>query len=162
MRRTLFVSALVLGLFSALVAFANQGPLLGNVEAVRVVLADNGKEHFLPAEKAHPQDVIEYRLTYTNNGQSPLKNISVTDPIPSGTEYIVRSATRPRAGDVEFSIDGGESYHAWPVLYKKTTESGEEIWVEATPDMITHIRWTIAESFEPESEITFSYRAIVK
>ena len=41
-------------------------------------------------------------------------------------------------------------------------QQGEEVEVEATPDMVTHIRWIIASDFEPETEITFSYRAIVK
>jgi hypothetical protein len=79
-----------------------------------------------------------------------------------GTEYIERTATRPNEGVVEFSIDGGETYHDWPIRIKKRTAEGKEIEVEATTDMVTHIRWIIASDFEPETEITFSYRAIVK
>jgi uncharacterized repeat protein (TIGR01451 family) len=38
-------------------------------------------------------DTITYTLTYTNDGASPATNITVSDPIPSGTTYIPNSAT---------------------------------------------------------------------
>jgi len=161
-RRAIFITALVAGLTVALTAVADQGPLNGNVEALRVVTQENGREVFLSADEARPKDILEYRLTYANTGEQTLRNISVVDPVPVGTEYIVRTATRPHDGAVEFSIDGGKSYHNWPIRIKKTTADGKEVEAEATPDMVTHIRWTIANDFEPETEITFSYRAIVK
>ena len=161
-RRAIIVSALVAVAFGSLAAAADQGPLTGNVEALRVVTQDNGRVVFLPADEARPQDVLEYRVTYANTGEKTLRNITVVDPVPVGTEYIERTATRPNEGVVEFSIDGGETYHDWPIRIKKRTEDGKEIEVEATTDMVTHIRWIIASDFEPETEITFSYRAIVK
>ncbi len=137
-------------------------PLSGSMEARKVVQQKSGRELLVPATEVHPDDVIEYRLTYANNSEGALKNVSVIDPIPAGTEYVSLSATRPRAGIVEFSIDSGRTYHVWPVRYKKTLEDGTEVVVQATPQMVSHIRWTIAGEFEPESEITLSYRATVK
>jgi len=137
-------------------------PLSGIIEARKVVHQDSGREMLLPASQVSPTDVIEYRLTYANTSEESLRNISVIDPIPQGTEYISLSATRPQVGKVEFSIDEGKNYHQWPVRYKKIHEDGTEEWLEATPQMVSHIRWTIAGNFEPESEITFSYRTIVK
>ena len=162
LRRIIILSALVLVVTVPTGILASQGPLVATVKAVKVVAQDSGKELFLPADEARPKDVIEYRLTYSNTGEEALKNVSVTDPIPTGTEYLTLTATRPEAGSVEFSIDGGKRYSSWPVRLKKTDEAGKELWVEATPDMVTHIRWTVTEDFEPETEITFTYRAIVK
>lgn len=161
-RRAMFVAALVAVIAVSVVAAAEPGPLTGNVEALRVVTQDNGRVVFLPADEARPQDVIEYRLTYANTGETPVRNVTVVDPVPAGTQYIARTATRPNEGAVEFSIDGGKSYHAWPIRIKQKTADGKEVEVEATPDMVTHIRWIIASDFEPAAEITFSYRAIVK
>ena len=161
-RRAIFLIALVAGMLVSLAAYAVQGPLTGNVQAVRVVTQENGREAFLPADEAHPQDILEYRLTYTNTGTTSLRNVTVVDPVPAGTEYIVRTATRPQDGSVEFSIDGGKTYHEWPIRIKQKTPAGKEVVVEATPDMVTHICWTIADDFEPETEITFTYRALVK
>jgi uncharacterized repeat protein (TIGR01451 family) len=161
-RRAICTIALVAVLCASPAALAGQGALTGNVEAHRVVTTDNGREAYLPADEARPQDVIEYRLTYTNEGEATLRNITVVDPVPEGTEYIVNTAARPFEGVVEFSVDEGKTYHTWPILIKKVTADGNEIEVEATPDMVTHIRWIIANDFEPETAITFSYRAIVK
>ena len=161
-RAILATLAIVIGSGAFFAALANTGPLAGNVEALRVIQNANGREAYVPADEAHPQDVIEYRLTYTNTGDASLQNIFITDPIPNGTEYPVRTATKPQEGTVEFSVDNGKSYHAWPILIKKTAENGEEIVVEATPDMVTHIRWTLSDDFEPDSAITLSYRTIVK
>jgi uncharacterized repeat protein (TIGR01451 family) len=137
-------------------------PLAGNIEAVKVVAQKSGEEMYLPAAEANPRDLIEYRLSYTNTGKSPLHNIAVTDPIPFGTVYVLETATDPERGSVEFSIDSASTFHAWPIRVKKTDERGEEVWVDATPDMVTHIRWTVAGDLDPESEINVSYRAIIK
>jgi uncharacterized repeat protein (TIGR01451 family) len=156
----MFLTLLTAG-FVASIAAAS-GPLQGTVEARKVVRKDTGREVFIPASEASPNDVIEYRLTYANSGDAAVRNVSVTDPIPSGTEYLSHTATRPEKGAVEFSIDGGESYHSWPVRYQVTLDDGSREWREATPDMITHIRWTFSGEFEPDMEITLSYRAVVK
>jgi len=144
------------------IAIASDGPLSGSLEARKVVQQSSGREVLVPANEVNPEDVIEYRLTYANNGDTSLRNVSVVDPVPHGTEYISLSATRPEVGAVEFSIDGGKVYQVWPVVYTKTLEDGSEEQVEATPDMVSHIRWTISGDMQPESEITFSYRATVK
>ncbi len=161
-RRAIFLTALVCGVCLVVSAMADQGPLSGKVSAFRVIEHDNGREEFLSADEARPRDVIEYRLTYANQGDTTLRHVTVVDPVPAGTEYLNRSATRPYDGAVEFSIDGGKNYHNWPIRIKKTKPDGEVIEVIATSDQVTHIRWTIANDFEPETEITISYRAVVK
>jgi uncharacterized repeat protein (TIGR01451 family) len=161
-RRAIIVFALVAVVFGSAVFAAAQEPLRGNVEALRVVTQENGRVVFLPADEARPQDILEYRVTYANTGETTLRNVTIVDPVPVGTEYIVRSATRPNEGAVEFSIDGGKTYHRWPIRIKKKDAKGKEVEVEATPEMVSHIRWIMTSDFEPETEITFTYRAIVK
>jgi uncharacterized repeat protein (TIGR01451 family) len=161
-RRAIIVAALVVIVSGWTAVAAGQGPLTGSVEALRVVTQDNGRVVFLPADEARPQDVLEYRVTYANMSETTVRNVTVVDPVPVGTEYIARTATRPNEGAVEFSIDGGKTYHSWPIRIKTQSAEGEVVEKEATPDMVTHIRWIIASDFEPETEITFSYRAIVK
>ncbi len=161
-RRVILMTALITGICLSLPVFADQGPLSGNISAFRVITHENGREEFVSADEARPQDVIEYRLTYANRSETMLRNVTVVDPVPAGAEYINRSATRPYNGAVEFSIDGGKTYHNWPIRIKKANPEGELVEVIATPDQVTHIRWLITDDFEPETEITFSYRAVVK
>lgn len=37
---------------------------------------------------AHPGDVLEYRLTYTNSGNAPATNTLVTDPVPTRSTFL--------------------------------------------------------------------------
>ena len=161
-KRFFVVSALVLSLSMSLALAAEDSGLTGNIEAFRVITAKDGSENFLPADKAGPKDVIEYRLTYINKGDDPVRNIFITDPIPSGTEYVEASASQPEDGRVEFSIDGGRTYHTWPIEIKEKMKDGREVVRNATPEMVTHIRWTLTETFTPEHKITVSYRTLIK
>ena len=68
-KRFFAVFVVVLGL-SVTMAFAAGGNLAGSLEAFRVVVTDDGVEDFLPADNARPNDTIEYRLTYTNTGDT--------------------------------------------------------------------------------------------
>lgn len=141
---------------------ASADGLTGTVEAFRVIAAGDGKETFLPADEARPSDVIEYRLTYKNSGIDLVRSIFITDPIPSGTKYIEASASQPIKGRVEFSIDGGRTYGTWPIDIIEKTSDGRQVIKRATPDMVTHIRWTLNETFKPEREITVSYRTVIE
>ena len=161
-KRFYAVGVLALALLVPLGSAASDAGLTGNLEAFRVVISEDGKENFLPADRARPKDIIEYRLTYRNNSSDAVRNIFITDPIPSGAEYIEESATRPDRGRVEFSIDGGRTFRDWPVVITRQNPDGTKTQIEATPDMVTHIRWVLADTFAPTGEITVSYRTFVK
>jgi len=150
------VASLVVALAHAALAIDSR------VESRKVVTQPNGREVFVPAAEVNPSDVIEYRLTCANDGKKPVRNVAVVDPVPSGTRYVELSATRPQRGEVQFSIDGGRTYHEWPVRYSKKARNGATRWYTATPDMVTHIQWTLDGDFDPDTAITFRYRAIVK
>ena len=161
MRRAVFLLTLAVGLITSLVAIAAD-PITGTIEARKVVVGEKGEELFMPANEARPQDVIEYRLTYANTGAAAVKNIAITDPVPAGVQYVAKTAKNEKAHRVEFSIDSGKTFHAWPVKVTKKTADGKEVTADATPDMVTHIRWTLSGELKPASEVSFSYRAKVK
>jgi uncharacterized repeat protein (TIGR01451 family) len=158
----LVVFVVVLGLIVPVALAAGSANLTGSLEAYRVVVGDKGVENFLPADNARPTDTIEYRLVYTNTGDDPIQNVLITDPIPIGTKLVHPSALHSKTGKVEFSIDGGKNFQPWPILIKKTTEDSKETVVEATPDMVTHIRWALTQAIQPDGSITLTYRAVVK
>jgi uncharacterized repeat protein (TIGR01451 family) len=156
----LFVVALgVCVSFGLAMASAN---LTSALQAYRVVTNDKGVEEFLPADHAHPSDVIEYRLVYTNTGDEPIQNVVITDPIPIGMKFVHPSASKPEASRVQFSIDGGKNFQPWPILIKRKTTDGKEETVEATPDMVTHIRWALSSAIQPDGGITLTYRTVIK
>ncbi|MFH1754884.1 MAG: hypothetical protein ABIA59_04200 [Candidatus Latescibacterota bacterium] len=169
-RHTCRVPGLLLGLAATLVlivpfqaqADSNEGGLTGFIEAYRVITGDDGTEQLLPAEKARPRDIIEYKLMYENTSSTSLQNITITDPIPSGTSYIAETAHLPQDGLIQFSIDQGKSYQAWPVKVLVVTEDGEEVLRNAAVEEVTHIRWTLEEDIDPDGGVVVSYRACVK
>lgn len=142
--------------------FAEDSALVGTVAAFRIIEDTDGTEAFVPAEKAHPKDVIEYRLTYRNTSDAPITNVAIIDPVPAGMQFVPKSATDGEAVRAEYSIDHGATYHSWPVMRLVRTPDGRRIQRAATPDMITHIRWMVAQQLEPAKEITVTYRASVQ
>jgi len=161
-QRLSVAAVLVMMLVTVPVLAAGDSGLAGTLEAFRVVMSHDGEESFVPADNAQPKDVIEYRLTYKNQGQEPVRNVYITDPIPTGTQYVVESATHPLDGRVEFSVDNGLTYTDWPVLIKKKMSDGTEKVVEATPDMVTHIRWVVRDTLAPNRVVTLSYRTTIQ
>lgn len=80
-------------------------PLSATLEAHKIVVAD-GKERVVAASEAKPGDVLEYRATYKNISDKPLKSVMATLPVPAtGVEYLVGSAIPT---GVQASLDGAQ------------------------------------------------------
>ena len=63
------------------------------------------KETFGPAEKAFPGDIVEYDLTYWNEGDGAANNLSIIGPIPYNTMYVGNTATKLKDAELKYSID---------------------------------------------------------
>ncbi len=163
MRRSLSLVALVLtAVLAAAPAFGQSPSLEGQMEALKIVLDENNREIAVSAEKVYPSDVLEYRLVYSNSGNAAASGINLTGPIPEGTVYLDETATAAKGMHPVFSIDGGESYMEAPVTYVVVNEDGEEEVKEATPDMITHVRWRVDTVLDVGQELVVSYRVQVR
>ena len=77
-----------------------------------------------------PGDILRYTVTAKNSNR-PVKNLTLTQPIPKGTTYVKNSAVPLEGADLLFSIDGGKTYSAKPMLNKK----------EAPASAYTNVRW---------------------
>jgi uncharacterized repeat protein (TIGR01451 family) len=68
------------------------GPLSALVKAQRDVTtpdtSQNGGGFTAATITAHPADVIEYRLTYTNSGNGPATDVVINDPIPTHSTFL--------------------------------------------------------------------------
>ena len=54
--------------------------------------ADLALTKFASSPSAQPGDQVTFTLTLTNNGPSPAQNITITDPLPSGLQFVSASA----------------------------------------------------------------------
>lgn len=115
-------------------------------------------------DEVYPGNIIQYTITAINTStgcpcSDTLKNTVVLGAIPKGTVYIEKSATSPSIA--LFSIDGGVSYHPWPVSYTVKNSDGTETVRMAAPDQYTGIQWSIA-SLAPQERLNFSYQVRVQ
>jgi len=82
-----------------------------------------------------PNDVIEYRATYTNNTTGKIKNLAATLPIPVETQFLAKSQPE----NAEASTDGT---HFAPMPLKRK-ESNQMVNVPLKD--YRALRWTIEE-----------------
>lgn len=63
-------------------------PLQSVLEQFRVEARADGTEALLPAEAVSPGQVLEYVVTYANQGDRPLSGLNFTLPVPETTVWL--------------------------------------------------------------------------
>lgn len=113
-------------------------------EIVETTDAGN-KTRLVPATSASPGEVLEYVLSYKNEGDEAATNAVIEDPIPKGTTFLANTATGESA-EITFSSDGGKTF-AVPVklTYEIKLPSGAVERRVATPAEYTNVRWTVKQ-----------------
>jgi uncharacterized repeat protein (TIGR01451 family) len=92
-------------------------------------------------------DRLIYTVTYKNEGTALAKNAIIVDPIPEGTLYLDSAAGKDT--DIQFSIDGGNSFQKAPVKYIVAKADGTKESRVATPDMYSHVKWVVTKAIPP-------------
>ncbi len=106
----------------------------------------------------HPGDAVRYELEFTNVVDVPVQNVAFTDRIPHGLVYVSgSSASDGRDVTIEYSIDGGATYHETPLI--DTVVDGERVRRPAPPQSYTHIRWLVRDVIQPRAKVTAEFRA---
>jgi uncharacterized repeat protein (TIGR01451 family) len=105
---------------------------------------------------ARPGDVIRYALVFTNVTTGPVKNVQFVDPVPQGTVYVLGSAAADRPVRIEYSIDGGNSYSARPVI--AVVQDGRTVEQPAPRERYTHVRWTVLGSLASRAKVMAEFR----
>lgn len=132
------------------VAAAQSNPVRLDTE-IFIVTRDG---RFVPALEAIPGEVVEYRITATNVGNTtlPAGRVTIIGPVMSGFAYVPDTAT-PSSTDVltEVSVDG-------------VTFSREQLVTSRGPISpwdYRAIRWTLLQPLEPGAVATFTYGVVV-
>ena len=96
---------------------------------------------FVVARRLSAGDEVHYTIRVRNPGKEPVRDVQVTKRMPFGMQYLPGSAAGP-ASDIEFSADGGRSFHAWP-------ESAD----------YSHLRWKLRRPLPPGATALLRFRA---
>ena len=163
MRRSLSIAILLLfAAVSADAVFAQSPELRGEMAAAKIVVDKEKGEIAYPAEKVYPNDMVEYTLKYTNSGTASAAGVDLIGPVPGGTVYVEETATDVPGLDPMYSIDQGKTWQKAPVMIEVARKDGTIEKRKADPDMITHVKWSLAGSLDVGAEVMVSYRVQVK
>ena len=106
----------------------------------------------LPATRLAQGQVVYYTVKITNPTPIFANKVQVSQMIPANTTYLAGSAAGPGA-DVEFSIDGGQTFAAAGEL--KLADGV----TRASPERYTHIRWRLRNPLAPGATALARFRA---
>jgi uncharacterized repeat protein (TIGR01451 family) len=150
-----FALALLAAALPAQAQTPAKDPVDARLEVHKVVRAADGRESVSAADAVKPGDVLEYVVTYRNNGARPVRDLAATLPIPPATELI--SGSEKPAG-ARGSVDARE-FNAVP-LKRKVRRDGREM-DEAVPFReYRALRWQTPE-LKAGQTVTFSARVRV-
>ncbi|MFL0356918.1 hypothetical protein ACI5KX_10615 [Erythrobacter sp. GH1-10] len=129
--------------------------LSGDVLAVKTVVDEEGVERIerVKPDLIVPGDRLIFGTDYANNGDQPVTNFVVTNPLPAA----VRLAPDADA-DLVVSIDGATN---WGMLSSRTVTAEDGSVRPATHADVTHVRWTLA-SIAPGESGRLEYPAIIR
>jgi len=108
---------------------------------------------------ARPGDRLGYTLAFTNTTKGTVKNVQFVDPLPKGLVYHPGSARADRPVRIEYSIDGGKTYAANPMI--EVMENGRKVMKPAPREAYSHIRWTVEAPLSPGAQVTAGFQAEV-
>ena len=153
--------AAVLAVAAPFASFA-ESPIVSSMEAFIVDQDAEGNEVLREADKALPNQVIEYRLNYANRSAQPINGLAVTGPIPESTVYIADTAATMARTNFKVSIDDGETWEDEPVLRLRKAQNGEMVQVVIPASEYTHVRWNAASPLLAEAEQQYRYRVKIQ
>lgn len=124
----------------------------------RIVVGADGREQQLPADTIRPGDVVEYRALYRNRSAQPLTGVVATLPLPTGLEYLPRSAGQG-GRQVEAAASDGR-YAAEPLVRKVLQPDGRTRDVPVPYADYRSLRWQLGR-LQPGDAVVVTARAQV-
>jgi uncharacterized repeat protein (TIGR01451 family) len=112
---------------------------------------------------AQPGDVLRYRLLGKNEGDRPIKNLTLTQPVPKGTVFVLKSAkaASSQSARITYSIDAGRSFVAVPTV-QVTLANGTVETRPAPAEAYTHIRWNLPDILAAKAPVNAEYQVKVR
>lgn len=107
-----------------------------------------------------PGDVLRYTLLSENAGDKSAAELTINQPIPNKTAFVLDSA-RANGAKLTYSIDGGQSYSEKPMV--EVTQPDGTVKMEPAPaEAYTHVQWDYSESLKPMASVQAVYEVAVQ
>ena len=162
-RKAGLATVLVLALSAATLAAAAGPDVQVRMQGNQQVHSKTGTSwaNFKDGSAIAPGERILYNVELLNRGDKEARNASAFGPIPAGTAFVPETATTAPNLKLEYSIDGGKTFAAKPVI-TRTTKDGHPETVPAPAEQYTTIRWSVTEPLAPGARIQLSYQVQVR
>lgn len=157
--------------FSGMVVFAANNDTLGRALnilrpeiKVQMSATVNREGKKLQADKVdtvNSGEIIDWNINSTNSGNASARNFKIVGQIPTGTTFVLGSARSEADALVTYSIDGGKSFSAQPMIDERQ-ENGEVKKVAAPVSMFTQVRFEYNSELGADASSNASYRVRVK
>ncbi len=108
-----------------------------------------------------PGDVLRYTVDGANSGDVEAKGLSITQPVPSQTQYVLESAGTNNNAEIVYSIDGGQTFVAEPEI-EVTLPDGNTEMQPAPAEMYTHIQWNFNDDLASARSVKAFYNVNVQ
>ncbi|WP_017317033.1 hypothetical protein [Mastigocladopsis repens] len=108
-------------------------------------------------------DTLRYVVSGINNGDRPVKNFTINQPIPKGMVYKLKSArVNPNSqAKITYSIDGGRNFVENPTI--QVTLPNGKVETKPAPAMAyTNIRWNFGTSVPAKTTVKGTYEVQVR
>ncbi len=133
---------------------------IAEVEAIR--MDENGVRVVTRVDAAksnvQPGDTVIFTITYLNNGDEPVTDVVVKNPIPQHMLYLEKSA-QGEGTHIDFSADNGKSYGPMDKIRFKSADGKER---PARAADITFVRWTLEKPLKQGGTGKVFFQAKVK
>jgi uncharacterized repeat protein (TIGR01451 family) len=113
------------------------------------------------AGAVHPGEILDWKIVSTNDGDGAARAYKTVAHVPAGTSLVAGSATAEYSADVTYSIDGGKSYSAQPIIEEKQAD-GTVKRVAAPVSMYTEVRYEWADPLAAGATLNAAYKVRVK
>jgi uncharacterized repeat protein (TIGR01451 family) len=109
-----------------------------------------------------PGEVIRFTVLGKNQGNKSAKSLNITQRIPQGLIYQLKSATASiKDTTITYSIDQGKTFVASPMV-KVTLADGKVEERSAPNSAYTHVRWDFNQQLQPEASLQVAYLTKVR
>ena len=166
-KMSVVVTASMILMLAGVAGFAQRHFMLANAARpeVKVQLAGNVERDskMIALDKSivvNPGEILDWTITSENAGNAAAIEYKTVGHIPRGTTFVADSAKADGAKTV-YSIDGGKSYSAQPMIEVKQAD-GAVKRMPAPVSMYTEIRYEWADPLAQGGKLSASYKVRVK
>ncbi|MFN2454801.1 MAG: hypothetical protein ABR577_11335 [Pyrinomonadaceae bacterium] len=117
-----------------------------------------------PLEKVsavNPGETLSWTIISQNDGDGAARDYKAVGQIPRGTVFIAGSAETEHAAEVTYSIDGGKTFEAQPLIEEKQAD-GTTKRVPAPVSAYTQVRYEWADGLAAGGKLNASYKVRVR